>query len=263
MYPVESTEPDTSPALSLRLPPASLKTLLALLAALTAVPLAVRAQPERAAVAIFQAISHADTASLRPLLGDDLRWVIASTGAAANKAQLLIAAAAAVPMASNEFAVDSIQTWQHGDIAITEYRLTNTRAFHDYRLVLGSRATDVFALRGGRWLLIRHTTTWIVHSPPTIDIDSAQAAAFVGRYDKGGGFIDDVHFQDGHLVAQSTLEKLIGASGATLLPVSHDTFSPDGMAPMIVFERDATGRVLGYVQQSPDGTIARARRITP
>jgi hypothetical protein len=32
---------------------------------------------------------------------------------------------------------------------------------------------------------------------------------------------------------------------------------------MIVFERDATGRVVGYVQQAPDGTITRARRVAP
>jgi len=67
----------------------------------------------------------------------------------------------------------------------------------------------------------------------------------------------------GHLVAQSTLEKLIGAPGATLRRVSEDTFSPDGIAPMIVFERDGTGRVVGYVQQAPDGSVARARRAMP
>jgi hypothetical protein len=32
---------------------------------------------------------------------------------------------------------------------------------------------------------------------------------------------------------------------------------------MILFERDATGRVVGDVQQAPDGMIARARRLAP
>jgi hypothetical protein len=110
---------------------------------------------------------------------------------------------------------------------------------------------------------MRHSTTWIVRSPLLSGIDSAHAAVFVGQYDKGGGFVDDVHFHVGRLVAQSTLEKLIGTPGAMLRRVSDDTFSPDGIAPMIVFERDATGRVVGYVQQSPDGTITRARRVPP
>ncbi|HEY2852664.1 MAG TPA: hypothetical protein VGJ18_07445 [Gemmatimonadaceae bacterium] len=59
------------------------------------------------------------------------------------------------------------------------------------------------------------------------------------------------------------LKKLIGAPGATLRRVSEDTFSPDGIAPMIAFERNAKGRVVGYVQQAPDGSIARARRAMP
>src|SRR5690348_1576415 len=108
-------------------------------------PTTLRAQPAQAPAAIFHAISHADTATLRSLLGEDLRWVIASTGATVNKAQLLAAAATTVPMATSDYAIDSIYTWRNGDLAVTEYRLTNTRAFHDYRQVLASRATDVFA----------------------------------------------------------------------------------------------------------------------
>ena len=219
---------------------------------------------ERVVTTIYTAISRADTGTLRPLLSDDLHWVIGGSGAVVDKLQLVTAAAVSVPIASNEYIVDSVRSWRDGSVAVADYRLTNTRAFHDYRQVLVSRATDVFTLRSGRWLLLRHTTAWIVHSPTLLsDIDSAQAAAFVGHYDKGGGFIDDVHFDHGHLVAQSTVEKLIGAPGATLRRVSEDTFSPDGIAPMIVFERDGTGRVVGYVQQSPDGSIARARRAKP
>jgi hypothetical protein len=231
---------------------------------IAASPLFLSAQePTRTVIAVFRAISRADTAALRPLLGDDLRWVYASSGAVGDKAQLLAAAATRIPMATSEYAVDSVQTWRNGDVAVAEYRLTSTRAFRKYRLKLVSRATDVLALRGGAWLLMRHSTTWIVRSPLLSDIDSAHAAVFVGQYDKGGGFVDDVHFHDGRLVAQSTLEKLIGTPGAMLRRVSDDTFSPDGIAPMIVFERDATGRVVGYVQQSPDGTITRARRVPP
>lgn len=43
--------------------------------------------------------------------------------------------------------------------------------------------------------------------------------------------------------------------------LADDAFSPDGVAPLIVCERDASGRVVGYVQQSPDGSVTRARRM--
>jgi hypothetical protein len=210
---------------------------------------------------LFSAIAHADTVMLRRYLADDLRWVTASSGASLGKAQIVAAVAHPFPAVSLEYEIDSLHTWQHGEIATADYRLTTRRTFRSYRTVLDARASDVFVQRQGRWELVRHTETWVVQPPATISVDSAALASFVGRYRHGPGFVDDVHFLDGHLVAQSTIEALIGAPGAYLRPVSDDTFSPDGMAPMIVFERDAQGRVTGYVQQEPDGTIIRARRL--
>jgi hypothetical protein len=210
---------------------------------------------------IFAAIARADTAALRPLLGDDLRWVLGSSGAVVEKPQLLAAASRTAPHVSLAYEIDSVSTARHGDVATAEYRLTNRRTFREYRNVFVSRASDVFVLRRGRWEMVRHTQTWLVRPPATIALDSAALAPFVGRYDRGAGYVDDVHFLDGHLVAQSTLEALMGAPGAHLHPVSANTFSPELSAPMIVFERDVRGRVTGYVQQTPDGTIARARRL--
>jgi hypothetical protein len=92
-------------------------------------------------------------------------------------------------------------------------------------------------------------------------MESASLARFVGRYQRGTGYIDDMRFHNGHLLAQSTLEALVGSPGARLLPVSENTFSLEGVAPMIVVERNALGEVIGYVQQAPDSTIARARRL--
>ena len=79
-------------------------------------------------------------------------------------------------------------------------------------------------------MLLRHVQSWITQSPETTTMDSLHLAAFVGRYDRGHGYIDDVHFHDGHLVAQSTYAMSRGR------------------------------QVVGYVQQQPDGTIARAAR---
>jgi hypothetical protein len=222
---------------------------------------------------IFAAIAHGDTAVLRARLDDDLRWVSGASGAVLNKARLLAAAARTSPVVSLSYTVDSLQTWQHGpDVATAEYRLTDRRTFRAYQPTFVSRASDVYVRRPrshagepatAQWVLVRHTQTWVVHSPDTAALDTAALRPFIGRYDRGPGYIDDVHLVQGYLVAQSTLEALLGAPGAHLWPVSAATFSPEGAAPMIVFERDAQGRVTGYVQQAPDGTIARARRLDP
>ena len=217
---------------------------------------------------IFAAIASGDTAVLRTRIGDDLRWVSGTTGTVIGKTRLLAAAARTSPAVSLSYRVDSLQTWQHGDVATAEYRLTDRRTFREYQPTFISRASDVYVRRGAggeppRWELVRHTQTWIVRAPDTTSIDTNALRSFVGRYDRGAGYIDDVHLVNSYLVAQSTLEALLGAPGAHLWPVSHSTFSPEGSAPMIVFERNANGRVTGYVQQAPDGTITRARRLDP
>ena len=51
------------------------------------------------------------------------------------------------------------------------------------------------------------------------------------------------------------------AAGARLIPVSGSAFSPDGIGAIIQFERDARGRVVGYVQGYHDGSLIRARRL--
>jgi hypothetical protein len=211
--------------------------------------------------AIFYAISHPDTTALRQLLGDDLRWVAGSSGAVIGKAQLVAVVTHPFPLVSLAYGLDSLRIWRHGDVATAEYRLTTRRIFRKDTIVFHSRASDVYVLRRSHWELVRHADTWVVGPPAAISMDSVSLIPFVGRYELGAGYIDDVHFVDGHLVAQSTAEALAGAPGARLIPVSSNTFSPDGIAPMIVFERNAGGRVTGYVQQQPDGTITRGARL--
>ena len=210
---------------------------------------------------IYATIVRADTVALRALLSPRLRWVFGSSGAVATKRQLMRAASRPIPDVLLEYQLDSVETWERSGVAIVDYVLTNRRTFRAYQTIFTSRASDTFIRDNGRWRLLRHTQTWVVHPPDTTSLDSLQLAAFVGRFDRGHGYIDDVHFQDGHLVAQSTYEALMGAPGAHLYPVSQNTFSPERSAPMIVFERDERGQVTGYVQQQPDGTIARAPRL--
>jgi hypothetical protein len=217
--------------------------------------------PETAVRAVYSAIAHADTVALREVLSKDLRWVSGNSGAVATRQQLLNAASRPISEIRLEYQLDSVKTWERASVATVDYVLTNRRTFRDYQTVFTSRVTDTFARERGRWRLQRHIQAWTVHSPDTTSLDSLHLAAFVGRYDRGHGYIDDVHFRDGHLVAQSTYEALMGAPGAHLYPVSANAFSPERSAPMIVFERDDHGRVTGYVQQQPDGPIARAPRL--
>lgn len=214
-----------------------------------------------AIIANYAAIADRDTSAVRGGLAGDFRWVLATGGQVVTRLELIAALARAPTAAVVTFAVDSAHVEVVGHVAMVEYRLTDHRRFGGYARSLVSRGTDTFVERDGGWRLVRRTQTWIVSPPATITLGPTVLRAFVGRYEHGPGFVDDVHLVGGELVATSSAESASGLPGARLLPVSADAFSPDGIAPLIVFERDVRGRVTGYVQQSPDGSVVRARRL--
>lgn len=209
----------------------------------------------------FDAIARADSAALGDLLSDSLRWLSPTSGAVYGKSQLLGAAARMPTTVRILYAFDSMRVWRAGSVAVAEYRLIDSRTFAAHTNAFTSRGMDVFTLEGGAWRLRQHVQSWVPRSPARVVADTGALRAFVGLYDRGDGYIDDVHLESSGLIATSSGEKALGASGARLIPVSENAFSPEGSAPLIVFERDARGRVTGYVQQQPDGIVARARRL--
>jgi hypothetical protein len=211
---------------------------------------------ERLLRAQYVALADADTTTLGHGLADSLVWVVATDGTELTRSDL-VAAASHRQVPAPRFDIDSVRVRLLGDVALVDYRRGDHRQVGSYERTTWTRALDVFARRGGGWLLERHTQTWLVASVAPVHRDSAALAAFVGRYRIGPGYVDDVHWEGQHLVATASGQ----TAGATLVPVSIAAFSPDGVGPLIVFERDTTGRVVGYVQALPDGQIVRASRL--
>jgi hypothetical protein len=204
----------------------------------------------------YVALADTDTTTLGLGLADSLVWVVATRGTALTKSDLL-AAASHRQVPAPRFEIDSVRVRLPGDVALVDYRRGDHREVGEYEQTTWTRARDVFAGRGGRWLLERHTETWLVAPVTPIDRDSAALAAFVGRYRIGPDYVDDLHWEGRHLVATASGQ----TTGVTLVLVSIAAFSPDGVGPLIAFERDKTGRVVGYVQALPDGQVVRASRL--
>lgn len=155
------------------------------------------------------------------------------------------------------FEVDSVRAEVVGGVALVSFRRVDRRALGGVEFPTRWRVLDVLAARGGRWQLVRHTQTWLVAPVRPVSLDSAALQAFVGRYQAAPGYVDDVHWEGGHLVATITGYP----PGARLVPVSGTVFSPEGVGALIAFERDATGRVIGYVQGYPDGRVLRRPKV--
>lgn len=207
-------------------------------------------------VAIYRAIARGDTSALRPYLADDLLWIVAATGDVITKRQLL-SAAAPVQTPAPRFDVDSVSSHPLGTTTAVEYIRSDHRRLGSEELVTRWRASAIFISRGNARQLVRHTLSWIAAPVISIALDSTTLQAYVGRYQIAPGYVDDVHWENHGLVATASGQP----AGARLVPVSGSAFSPDGLGALIVFERDVTGRVLGYVQGYPDGRVIRASRL--
>jgi len=227
-------------------------------------PRAVRAQSNMQTTEItrllnarYDAIAKSDTAALGRFLAMDLAWMgIANGGATLSRNDLLkLAAVPQVP--TPRYEIDSVTVRRIGEVALVGYRRSDHRQIGSEKQTLVVHAEEVFSRRNGKWLLELHTQTWVMAPIKAIALDSATLAAFAGRYQIAPGFVDNVHWEGGHLVATATGEKV----GAHLIPVSSSAFIPDGVAPLMVFERDASGKVVGYVQGSPNGEVRRAVRL--
>ena len=204
----------------------------------------------------YRAIAAADTASLAPMLADDLVWIIGPSGASLTKTRLL-AAVSQRQTPPPRFEVDSVHLRPAGTAVVVDYRRGDTRQLGGYHLTTWSRVVEVFARGANRWHLVAHAQTWLVSPAGRIGADSVALNAFVGRYQIGQDYIDNVHWEGGQLVATASGQSV----GAVLVPVSSSAFSPDGVGALMVFERDSAGRVVGYVQRLASGQVIRAVRL--
>ena len=230
--------------------------------ALSAVQNAAGAQDALAATfrpllnAEYSATVRGDTATVGAMLAHDLVWIVGQSGGEMTRSQLL-SAIGRMGKPAPRFVVDSVDAKRFGSVATVKYRRTDHWPQGTGESVTTWKALDVFALHDGRWLLERHMQVWLVSPVTPISLDSAAMNAFAGRYQIGPGYVDNVHWEGRNLVATASGQ----SEGARLVPVATNVFSPDGDGALISFERDASGRVLGYVQGYPDGRVIRAARL--
>jgi len=203
------------------------------------------------------AAARADTAALRRRLADDLIWVVGATSDTVGKARLL--ALAGTPQnPTPRFDIDQVHVRRVGDVAIVDYQRSDHRRLGGYENVIAWRVFETYTRDGAQWQVARHMQTPVRQALSTVlAMDSAALARFVGHYQVDPSYIDNIHFEGSELVATIVGLKV----GAHLVPVSETAFIPDGDGPLLVFERDAKGRVLGYIQGELDGTVLRSRKI--
>jgi len=150
---------------------------------------------------LYRLIAKGDTLALGQRLAPDLRWTVGVNGVVLSRANLL---AAVAPGGSARFELDSVNEQRLGSLSLVDYVRVDHRQLGALDFVTRWRALAIFGGGGNDWRLVRHSLTWLVQPVTPIARDSGEMEPFVGRYQIAAGYVDDVYWEHGQLVATAS-----------------------------------------------------------
>ena len=212
----------------------------------------------------LRAFSRGDSAAYRALVGSDLvhtddhgtrrtfRQVLAHV--ATNRAPDDTASSVRYDLSNV-----AVQLADPGNLAFVEATVNEGVRFGTRRVGGRWQETNVFAKRGARWCLILHAETPLAgRGAAAAPGDSAQLKDFAGRYAWWPGYEERITQRGGTLYEQD-------ADTSPPWPFvqrSPDVFSPkNDSSTLMVFGRDATGRVTHYNLCAPGWPVIRAQKV--
>ena len=145
-----------------------------------------------------------------------------------------------------------VQVHAYGDIAIANFRIELDQDLGGQKLFETSRFTDVFARRGGRWLLVAHHETPIPNARRVaVKVDPTVFDAYAGDYQMTANYIVKVKREGDKLMDQWP-----GGPGYTEdVPVSESTFVARGELGEVIYVKDETGKVSHFIFRTGLGDL--------
>jgi ketosteroid isomerase-like protein len=202
---------------------------------------------KRQTQAFRDAGQRGDTAAMTGYLDDDVLFTN-EDGVVLGRSDFQGGAPAAPPkgVPSTVTVTDWVLHYS-GDVAVSSFVDDQVIHYDGQVLNLKFLSVETWVKRGETWKLIGSQTIPLHQDPPAATLSSDGLNDYVGVYTAGPGFSATISRQGG-AVALSTN----GGKPATLSAEAHDVFFTPGLPPgyartRIVFHRDASGRVTGYV----------------
>jgi len=145
-----------------------------------------------------------------------------------------------------------VQVHAYGEFAVASFRTELDQDWSGQKLLESSRFTDVFARRGGRWLLVVHHETPIPNARRVAaKVDPTVFDDYVGKYQITPSFIVTVKREDNKLMDQWP-----GATGFDEdVPVSETTFVARGELGEVIYVKDETGKVSHFILRTSLGDL--------
>ena len=140
--------------------------------------------------------------------------------------------------------VTKFQATVDQDTAVTTYVAEEDETFHGAQIHSSYRMTDTWVKRGGGWKLLASQVMALRSDPPALPTTAEQRRPYCGRYALG-----DLTYEV-QCGADGLTGGLPGRPAKPLRLESPDVFFVPG-EPRIrrMFQRDATGRITGFVER--------------
>jgi ketosteroid isomerase-like protein len=148
------------------------------------------------------------------------------------------------------------QVHSYGEIAVATFRIDLDQDRGGQKLFESSRFTDVFARRGGRWLLVVHHETPIPNARRVaVKVDPAVFDAYTGEYQLPLNQIVKIKREGDKL-----MEQWPGATEySEEVPVSDSTFVARGELGEVIYVKDESGKVSHFIVRTGLGDLIASK----
>lgn len=201
----------------------------------------------------LKAFAQDDKATFERLVTDDLT-ITHSSGGVSSKAQLLAVMRPSTPdNPLPALSIEDIKVRVYGDAAVMTGNLVETA--RDGRRELVLRFTNTYVRLKGQWRMSAGQLTTLSRERASIKVDPKIYDAYVGQYRNAAGRVRSITREGERLMTEAGGQKL------ELFPAAEDQFFIKEADVLLVFIKDAQGRVIRLINRRPNGDIIQEETI--
>jgi ketosteroid isomerase-like protein len=210
----------------------------------------IRAQAQ----ALMDAVTAGDPGAWKAYLHEQAVYTD-EEGGRFDKAQMLAQVRPLPKGVSGRIELTDWRLTDFGDVAVDTYVADEHEDFHGQKLHALYRVTETWLKTAGGWRLIASQTLAMRQDPPAAALPEAALQAYVGRYAAAPDYIYEITREGAALTGRTN-----GGKPSPLLAELADVlFTPGQPRTRKIFQRDAWGRITGFVSRREERDVVFKR----
>jgi len=159
---------------------------------------------------------------------------------------------------SNHLVQEDFRIELHGGVAVTSFTDVSTVQFHGQTLHAKYLSTEVWLRGPGGWKMISSQTMAAQDDPPAVKLPRETLEEYVGVYAAGSDYTYRIECDDGELTGTAQ-----GGKPSPLKAELRDVlFTPGQPRTRKIFQRDDTGRVIGFISRREGHDVVLRRVVS-